>query len=58
MNSVRLAIATSDGTSVAAHLARSASFLVIEVEDGRFARTAHAFLATVIGIQAGADQRV
>lgn len=35
MKSVRLAIATSDGTSVAAHLARSASFLVIEVEDGR-----------------------
>jgi predicted Fe-Mo cluster-binding NifX family protein len=35
MNSVRLAIATSDGTTVAGHLARAASFLVMEIEQGR-----------------------
>ncbi len=34
MNS-RIAIATTDGVSVCEHLARSAAFVVLEVEDGR-----------------------
>jgi len=34
MNS-RIAIATSDGVSVCDHLARSAAFVVLEIEDGR-----------------------
>ncbi len=40
MNSVRLAIATSDGTTVAGHLARAASFLVMEIEEGRVTSSA------------------
>ena len=32
---IRLAIATADGLSVCDHLARSASFLVLQIEDGR-----------------------
>ena len=35
MNSTRLAIATADGVSVCDHLARSASFLIVDVEAGR-----------------------
>jgi predicted Fe-Mo cluster-binding NifX family protein len=35
MNSTVIAIATTDGVSVCDHLARSASFLVFEIEDGR-----------------------
>lgn len=35
MTSVNLAIATSDGSTVAGHLARSASFLIMHIEDGR-----------------------
>src|SRR5438045_1297035 len=35
MNPTRFAIATTDGISVCDHLARSASFLVFEIEDGR-----------------------
>jgi predicted Fe-Mo cluster-binding NifX family protein len=35
MKSTRVAIATTDGASVCDHLARSASFLVFEIEDGR-----------------------
>jgi predicted Fe-Mo cluster-binding NifX family protein len=35
MHSTRIAIATTDGVSVCDHLARSASFLVFEIEDGR-----------------------
>ena len=35
MNSSRIAIATTDGVSVCDHLARSASFLVFQIEDGR-----------------------
>jgi predicted Fe-Mo cluster-binding NifX family protein len=31
----RIAIATADGVSVCEHLARSAAFVVLEVEDGR-----------------------
>ena len=31
----RIAIATTDGVSVCAHLARSASFVVLEVKDGK-----------------------
>jgi predicted Fe-Mo cluster-binding NifX family protein len=34
MNNSRIAIATTDGVSVCDHLARSASFLVCEIEDG------------------------
>ncbi len=33
----RIAIATADGVSVCDHLARSAAFVVVEVEDGRAA---------------------
>ena len=36
MNS-RIAIATTDGVSVSEHLARSAAFVVLEVEEGRIA---------------------
>jgi predicted Fe-Mo cluster-binding NifX family protein len=35
MNSIRVAIATTDGVSVCDHLARSASFLVLEIQAGR-----------------------
>ncbi len=35
MHSIKLAIGTADGFSVCDHLARSASFLVFEIEDGR-----------------------
>ncbi len=35
MHPTRIAIATSDGVSVASHLARSTSFLVYELEEGR-----------------------
>jgi predicted Fe-Mo cluster-binding NifX family protein len=34
MNSTRIAIATSDGISVCAHLARSTAFLILEIQDG------------------------
>jgi len=34
MNSTRLAIATTDGISVCAHLARSTAFLILEIQDG------------------------
>ncbi|HYW43422.1 MAG TPA: NifB/NifX family molybdenum-iron cluster-binding protein [Bryobacteraceae bacterium] len=37
MNSIRLGIATADGLSVCDHLARSTSFLILELEDGRVA---------------------
>ena len=40
MNSACIAIATSDGTTVAGHLARAASFLVMEIEDDRVVSTA------------------
>ena len=41
MTSKHIAIATTDGVSVCDHLARSASFLVFEIEDGRsISRTA------------------
>ena len=33
----RIAIGTADGVSVCSHLARSAAFLVVEIEDGRVA---------------------
>ncbi len=32
---IRIAIATADGRSLSPHLARSAAFIVFEVEDGR-----------------------
>ncbi len=35
MHSVKLAIGTADGFSVCDHLARSTSFLIFEIEDGR-----------------------
>jgi predicted Fe-Mo cluster-binding NifX family protein len=35
MNSTRIAIGTADGASVCDHLARSSSFAVFEMEDGR-----------------------
>ena len=34
MNLIRIAIGTADGVSVSGHLARSASFLVFEIEGG------------------------
>lgn len=34
MSLIRLAIATTDGVSVCDHLARSAAFIVFEIEDG------------------------
>lgn len=34
MTSSRIAIATTDGISVCDHLARSTSFLILEIEDG------------------------
>jgi len=34
MNSIRIAIATSDGVSVCEHLARSTGFLFLAIEDG------------------------
>jgi predicted Fe-Mo cluster-binding NifX family protein len=35
MNPTQVAIATTDGVSVCDHLARSASFLIFEIADGR-----------------------
>jgi predicted Fe-Mo cluster-binding NifX family protein len=32
---IRIALATADGASLAEHLARSAAFVVLEIEDGR-----------------------
>ena len=37
MGSFRLAAGTTDGFSVCGHLARSAAFLIFEIEDGRIA---------------------
>jgi predicted Fe-Mo cluster-binding NifX family protein len=37
MESFRLAAGTADGISVCGHLARSAAFLIFEIEDGRIA---------------------
>ena len=34
MTSTRIAIATTDGISVCDHLARSSSFLILEIQDG------------------------
>ncbi len=35
MSSIRLAIATADGLTVCDHLARSTSFVILQIEDGR-----------------------
>ena len=35
MNSMKIAVGTSDGVSVCEHLARSSAFIVIEVQDGQ-----------------------
>ncbi len=40
MSSIQLAIGTADGISVCDHLARSTSFQVFHVEDGRIAQIA------------------
>jgi predicted Fe-Mo cluster-binding NifX family protein len=39
MNSVRIGVGTSDGVSVCDHLARSAAFVIMAVEDGRVVST-------------------